>query len=45
MGPMLFSILISGLNDEIKDILMKFCDDTKLRGEEDTLGEPPCWID
>lgn len=29
--------LISDPNDEIKDTLMKFGDDTKLRGEVDTL--------
>lgn len=34
---MLFSIIISDLNNEIKDTLMKFGDDTKLRGEVHTL--------
>ncbi|TRZ14074.1 hypothetical protein HGM15179_013043 [Zosterops borbonicus] len=34
---MLFNILISDLNDEIKDTLMKFGADAKLRGEMDTL--------
>lgn len=42
LGPTLFNALISDVDDGIKCAMRKFPDDTKLSGEVDTLGEPPC---
>lgn len=42
LGPTLFNALTSDVDDGIKCAMRKFPDDTKLRGEVDTLGEPPC---
>lgn len=38
LGPCLFNIFISDLEDGIKSILMKFAENAKLRGKADTLG-------
>lgn len=42
LGPTLLSSLISGVDDGIQWALRKPSDDTKLGGEEDTLGQLPC---